>query len=998
MREGSVLPPSSSARPWIPLLLAILCLGTGRPSGAAAEDSFRYRTVRTHHLRLVYCFEEQEFILPHLARCFENSFRYHQRFFSYTPSEEVTIYLNDTDDYGYAGTTTIPNNWITLGIEPFESVYETCPTNERMNWVMNHELVHVVASDQTAGFDKRFRSLFRGKVSPTDEDPLSIFYSYLTNPRRYAPRWYHEGLAVFMETWMAGGIGRALGGYDEMVFRTMVLDSCYFYDVVGLESEGTTNDFQIGQNSYLYGTRFVSYLAYRYGPEKVVAWARRGQGSQGYFSSQFKQVYGVSLDAEWSRWIAWEHAWQRSSLASLREYPVTPERTLRRRALGSVSRAYFDPRSRQLYAAVNYPGEFAHLAAIDIDSGASRKICDIPTPALYYVSSVAYDDSTGTLFYTTDNSRSWRDLNAVDVATGRHRLLLANNRTGDLAFCRRDRSLWGVQHHNGRSRLVRLLPPYDDWLEVMVLPYGKDLFDLDVSPDGRALSGTLAEISGRQWLIRLDVQKLLAGEKNAIEFLHEFQNSSLANFVFSRDGRRLYGTSYYTGVSNVFRYDLQDRTMEAVTNCETGYFRPIPVAEDSLIVFRYTGEGLLPVMIADTTLTDINPVRYLGQAVVDRHPVVKEWMLGTPLAVDLDSVTVYAGDYGGLRDLRLNSLYPIAEGYKEYPAFGVRLNCMDPVGLYGLDGAVSYTPNDRLPASERTHLRAKFRHYPWTLDAAINRADFYDFFGPTKISRKGYSLGVQYERLFFDERPRSLRGAVNLTGYGGLERLPDFQNVATSFDNFLILRADLRYKDLRRTIGSIEAEKGLLWSLVGMGTSVRGEIYPRVFAKADFGVLLPLDHSSLWLRTSAGHAFGNRAEPFANFFFGGFGNNWVDHANVDRYREYYSFPGVELNEVAGRNYGKGLLEWTLPPVRFRRFGVPALYATWARAALFSGVVVTNLDSQADRRELYDFGAQLNVKLVIFSSLESTFSLGHALAAADGARPQGEWMVSLKILR
>ena len=60
---------------------------------------------------------------------------------------------------------------------------------------------------------------------------------------------------------MAGGMGRILGGYDEMVFRTMVLENAYFYDVVGLESEGTTIDFQVGQNSYLYGTRFVTWLA-----------------------------------------------------------------------------------------------------------------------------------------------------------------------------------------------------------------------------------------------------------------------------------------------------------------------------------------------------------------------------------------------------------------------------------------------------------------------------------------------------------------------------------------------------------------------------------------------------------------------------------------------------------------------------------------------------------------------------------------------------------------
>ena len=103
---------------------------------------------------------------------------------------------------------------------------------------------------------------------------------------------------------MAGGLGRALGAFDEMVFRSMVRDESYIYDVVGLESEGTTVDFQVGANSYLYGTRFISYLAYQHSPEKVLEWASRTKDSKSFFASQFKKVYGVSLDDEWSRWIA----------------------------------------------------------------------------------------------------------------------------------------------------------------------------------------------------------------------------------------------------------------------------------------------------------------------------------------------------------------------------------------------------------------------------------------------------------------------------------------------------------------------------------------------------------------------------------------------------------------------------------------------------------------------------------------------------------------------
>ena len=47
-----------------------------------------------------------------------------------------------------------------------------------------------------------------------------------------------------------------------MVFRAMVHDDVHFYDPLGLVSQGTKVDFQVGANAYLYGTRFITWLAY----------------------------------------------------------------------------------------------------------------------------------------------------------------------------------------------------------------------------------------------------------------------------------------------------------------------------------------------------------------------------------------------------------------------------------------------------------------------------------------------------------------------------------------------------------------------------------------------------------------------------------------------------------------------------------------------------------------------------------------------------------------
>ena len=222
--------------------------------------------------------------------------------------------------------------------------------------LMNHELVHVVQGDIASEEDRRWRRFFLGKVAAQSQNPESLLYSYLTIPRFTTPRWYSEGGAVFLETWMAGGLGRAQGGYDEMVFRAMVRDDAHFYDPLGLVSRGTRVDFQAGANAYLYGTRFFTWLAYAHSPEKVIAWIRRDEGSERYYADQFQQVFGLPLEQAWQDWIAFEHEFQRRNLAEVRKFPITPQRKLVASALGSVSRMYYDEATGILYGAFRYPG------------------------------------------------------------------------------------------------------------------------------------------------------------------------------------------------------------------------------------------------------------------------------------------------------------------------------------------------------------------------------------------------------------------------------------------------------------------------------------------------------------------------------------------------------------------------------------------------------------------------------------------------------------------
>ena len=78
----------------------------------------------------------------------------------------------------------------------------------------------------------------------------------------------------------------------------------------------------------------------------------------------------MPLEQGWQDWIKFEHEFQNRNLDAVRQFPITPYSDVSDRALGSVSRTYFDPETRQIYLALRYPGVVAHLASISLDDGA----------------------------------------------------------------------------------------------------------------------------------------------------------------------------------------------------------------------------------------------------------------------------------------------------------------------------------------------------------------------------------------------------------------------------------------------------------------------------------------------------------------------------------------------------------------------------------------------------------------------------------------------------
>ncbi|HEX6410615.1 MAG TPA: hypothetical protein VFZ88_08490 [Sphingomicrobium sp.] len=957
-------------------------------------SGFLLSSLETDSLSLLYLDPLQTYLTPYIARSFENALAFHKQKFRWEPWDRTMVLLKDFSDYGNAAALGSPSNMVLLDVAPLSLSMETFSPGERFFTLTNHELAHVAAIDVWNSRDAFWRRFLGGKPMPQQKHPESILYNFLTSPRNLTPRWYMEGSAVFFETWMAGGLGRAQGAYDEMVFRAKVRDGSRIYSPLGLESEGTSADFMVGANSYLYGTRFFSYLALTYGPERTVDWLRRSEDSKAFYASQFKHVFGKPLDAAWDEWIAFERRFQEENLATLARYPLSEVQHLSPRGLGSMSRGFVDERTNSLIAAFRYPGRIGFVGRMDLATGKLTALADLDGMMLYKVTSVAFDPDTRTAFYNNQNY-AFRELMAIDVDTGKKRRLLTDARIGDLAFNKADKSLWGIRHQNGLVTLVRIPPPYTSFNQVKTFRYGEILFDLDVSPDGEMISASYGTVSGKQSMKVWRRSDLEQGDaENPVATL-SLSPAIPENFTFTPDGKTLLGTSYYTGVSNVFRFDVVSGKHEVLTNASTGFFRPQLRPDGSLLVYDYTGDGFNPSIVQAQVREDLGTVRFLGTEVIRKHPELKEWGIGSPAKVPLDELITARGFYNPTRRMRFDAHYPIVSGYARKPALGYYFHLADPLQFRQLSATIAVSPFGDLKKGERFHLNAEFQTPNWKLTYWHNLADPYDLAGPVLRSRKGDAFIASYTKPLIYDPPRQLELFGSAAAYFGLEQLPSAQSILSP-ENLRSAEVGLRYTNTTKSQGGVDHEKGIA-GRIAVGTDhAQREFYPKIYGGLDLGTALPWGNSSAWIYLHAGTVTGERANPLAAFYFGSFRNNYVDDRSEKRYRELESFPGFEIDEIAARRFGKATAEINLPPIRFAEVGTPAFYLSHIRPAAFAGVMATEAPDGRSHR-YYDLGGQLDFNFTVALRLPMVLSVGAAAGWEDGEYRKTELLASLKIM-
>lgn len=958
------------------------------------EDSY-WLERESEHFKIIYR-DYHSPLVNHILTSAEEVFKTLSSLFNYKPDSKIIINTYDVNDYGFGATSTTPQNFIRLEIEPMEPGYEVVPHNERLQWIIGHELVHVIVNDAETGMEEFLRNVF-GKVPPEKTQPLSVLYGLLTNYNRYSPRWHQESIAVFFETWLSGGFGRILGSFDEMYFRNLVYENINFPSQLHLEVIESHKSIYLENIFYIYGGRFVAYLSIFYGTEKVLDWFRTNEGdTYSGFEGKFHKVFNKDFDEAWDEFIAYETEFQKKNIEILNQSEQTNLRNISHENFGWVTRPFLDRKTNSVIYGYHRSHQLATLQILNLNTGKSEEFSSLPTPSMIQVSSIAFDDVNGLLFYTTKNNQLYRDIWVYDIETNDKKNLFQNARVGDLTISPVTHDLWGIRHDAGFVSLVFSPYPYQEILPLLTLELGDEIFNLSVDDDGKRLSAILKRSSGQQSLIVFETDAVLKNQFLQYQIISS--SGSPENPSWSRNGRFLYWNAYTNGVSNLYRYDFANSSVKAISHCITGLFRPLEITPDSIFAFEFSLDGFTPVLLANKPAEFLPAINYLGQKVLEENPESYNWNIAQDS--DVDPVDFQSEEsYNGLENLHVHSIIPVVTGFQKQVVFGLFTRISDPLLIHDFYMEAGVSPLKESPSYPDLHLRFKYDYMQMLyVEFLYNGQDFFDLFNERKRGTIGKQLKLGHTYYWKYDNPNKIKQATTLTIYRDYEFIND-NLVRLSQPDFAVLATNLNSKNLRKSIGSSDYEYGneINWTIGVYGTEFESpEISVNTYAEVSNLTTWLWSHNVFHVKIAGGYLWENENLVQSRFYFGGFGNRPVDNDEIRQFRRIFRFPGLPIYSLDVEKFGKLMLENDFPPIRVSGFLLLDQFINHFDFSVYSQSLVTK---SALGDYWVDVGAQLDVKLKHWYNLESTFSAGIAKAWSlpDGYH-DWEWFLSIKLLK
>ncbi|MEQ8978058.1 MAG: BamA/TamA family outer membrane protein [Deltaproteobacteria bacterium] len=525
------------------LVVALLAFSQLPPTADAAAPRRVWRTIVTPRCRVHY-HEGTGALAARVSRIAERALSELSTMLGHAPNVPVHIVVTDETDDPNGFAQTLPQNVVTV-FAGVPRAHETLGDyDDFMDLLVTHELVHIVHIDTVLGVPSWVNAVL-GKTLV---------------PNGVQPRWFIEGLATFLESRLTSG-GRVKSTYIDLLVRTQVLADG-FPEIDRLTHY--TRTFPGSSYAWFLGGRFVDFIARRHGVEAL------REISLGYGARPIP--YAINLVAERATgetFVELFDLWRAEEVA--RAHAVAARVAAEGPRLGSHV-----PNESPL---VRFP-RFARDGRLAVVASPRHDDEDLVVLAPDLVTArLRLRTSDGRGAFTADGARyvatirdtidqvySHRDLEIIDVATGRRRRRTFGWRLQEPDVAP-DGTIVAVAQEAGRTRLVTLsVDGEDDPATLGWLEEGEQVYDPRWSPDGSAVVASVrTDDDGGRNLVVFE-----GGRRRQLT-----DGPTRDSFpCWSADGRRIFFASDRGGVFNIHAVDVRSGVIERLTNVVSGALMP----------------------------------------------------------------------------------------------------------------------------------------------------------------------------------------------------------------------------------------------------------------------------------------------------------------------------------------------------------------------------------------------------------------------------------------
>ena len=977
----------SSARLRKKVALTILMFAAAmlvmRPA-RAGDPRLQWFTLSTPNFRIHY-HGGLETHAQRAAQVSEQLFAYLVRWLGRPPRERTEIVLMDVSDSSNGYANVLPYSAIVL--------YVTAPDdlstlNEYDDWLptlIAHEQTHIVHIDNVSGIPAL----------------VSTVLGKQTAPNQLQPHWLLEGLAVYAESHLTGG-GRLRSTLFDMYMRADVLDNQF----AGLDQ--ITHEPRRWPGAtlwYLYGSKFVEFIAHTYGDSVFAAMAADSGDDVIPFAVNrpFRRVTGRTYSDVYSAFKASAERRVQQQMAEVDARGLREGRRLTfhgrtaasprfvpkecTAALGAAgpSLIYFRDDEHDAPGIVLLPlnqnGETAPGSLLTRSSGGSAAFgthCDLlfqsnaPSKRLYYFNDLFL------LQHGTRSPRGWEG--------GRSRLTVGR-RTRDPDVSHDGRHVAYATDRAGTTTLRIADFTADARIEneraLIESPANEQVFTPRFSPDDQFIAYGVWTRGGYRDLRvydRATASVTTLWKDRAID-----QEPS-----WSPDGHWLLFSSNRSGISNIYAWGVSSHRLKQVTNVRTGAFMP-EVAPDGhqLVYVGYTAAGF------DLYAIDFNPEQWLDAPEYKAEPDDRVFIE--------DRGNLPATDYNPLPTLRPRALNFEYSGDSSGQRLAASVTGSDIVGLHFVNATAVFQAHNSQPDLYASYAYSGLRD---TLSASVSRTT-----DPrTRYQYGSESLTVRRERTsastaviiplpgeYYSQSLNVGYAAANLDAHLPTGTSADpYATVPTQpFRGFTSsARLSYYFSNVESYLYSVAAERGLMLSLYlerfdkHLGSDLEGSI-----ASAHFTSYHPMPwmrHHVLALGTTLAASEGRATGGYS---LGGYQDSPLLTSILN---------GVPQSRLSLRGYASGQFEGSHLVLFQSEYRFPLLWVDHGLVTLpvflrgFSaalgadyGGAFDQLNNQRPWQSLrLGLSAELWTSFVLGYSLDIQMALGYSLGTGNGAIPGG----------